>query len=262
MAVADRRLALITGGSSGIGFELARQCLDAGLEVLLVADRGVEGAVNRLADSAYAVGGLTADLSTPEGNERVVDAVIEHEARLEVAVLNAGFAVGGPFLETPLADDLALLQLNIASVVHLAKRLLPLMVSRGNGRALLTASIAGTMPGPYYATYAASKAFVLSFAEAIRHELSGTGVTVTALLPGPTDTPFFDRAGMKDTPVYSGPKDDAAEVAADAFKALMKGDDKVVAGSVRNLLQATTARVLPDRVAAALHGTQTKPTDD
>ncbi len=259
MADRDRRLALITGGSSGIGFALAQQCLKAGFEVLVAADRGVEGAVIKLAEGSLPVAGLTVDLSTPEGNERVVDAVTEHEARLEIVILNAGFGVGGPFLTTPLAEDQALLRLNVGSVIHLAKRLLPRMVSRASGRVLITASIAGTMPGPFYATYAASKAYLLSFAEAIRHELADSGVTVTALLPGPTDTAFFDRAGMRQTPVYSGPKDDPAEVAADAFKALMSGDDKVIAGSVRNVVQAATARVLPDRVAAALHATQTKP---
>ena len=110
---------------------------------------------------------------------------------------------------------------------------------------LLTASIAGTMPGPYYATYAASKAFVISFAEALRFELKDSGVSVTALLPGPTDTAFFDRADMQDTPVYEGNKDDPADVARDAFKALMGDDDKVVAGSVKNTLQAAAAKVLP-----------------
>jgi short-subunit dehydrogenase len=117
------------------------------------------------------------------------------------------------------------------------------------------------MPGPYYATYAASKSFLLSFAEAIRYELKETGVSVTALLPGPTDTELFDRAGMQNTPVAQGPKDDPAEVAKDAFKALMKGDDKVVAGSVKNLLQTMAARVSPEQFKAAQHAAQTKPKD-
>jgi short-subunit dehydrogenase len=118
------------------------------------------------------------------------------------------------------------------------------------------------MPGPYYATYAASKAFLLSFAEAIRHELKDTGVTVTALMPGPTDTEFFDRAGMQDTPVDEGKKDDPAEVARDAFRALMSGDDKVVAGSAKNAIQVAMGKVMPETVKAALHSRQVKPEDE
>jgi short-subunit dehydrogenase len=254
----ERSLALVTGGSSGIGLELARQCLDNGYDVLLVADVGLGEAVEQLS-AGPAVTPLVADLTTHEGNERVVEAVAAQSAPLELLLLNAGVAVGGPFLETPLGPELALIQLNISSVVHLAKRLLPQLVERGQGRTLITASIAGTMPGPYYATYAASKAFLISFAEAIRYELKDTGVTVTALLPGPTDTEFFDRSDMVDTPVGQGPKDDPAEVAADGFKALMKGEHQVVAGSAKNSLQAATARVLPDSVKAAMHAKQTQP---
>jgi short-subunit dehydrogenase len=180
---------------------------------------------------------------------------------VDLLALNAGVVVGGPFLETDLERDLALIQLNIGSVVHLAKRLLPAMVDRGEGRVLVTSSVAATMPGPYYATYAASKSYLLSFAEAIRYELKDTGVTVTALLPGPTDTEIFDRGGMQNTRVNEGPKDDPAEVAQEAFKALMAGDDKVVAGSVKNLLQTAAARVSPEKFKAAQHAAQTKPKD-
>jgi uncharacterized protein len=117
------------------------------------------------------------------------------------------------------------------------------------------------MPGPYYATYAASKAYLLSFAEALRYELQDTGVTVTALLPGPTETEFFDRAGMQNTPVNEARKDDPGKVARDAFNALMAGDDKVVAGSVKNLLQSVAARLTPEQFKAARHAAQTKPKD-
>jgi short-subunit dehydrogenase len=143
--------------------------------------------------------------------------------------------------------------------VHLAKRILPEMVRRGAGRVLFTASVASTMPGPYYATYAASKAFVLSFAQAVRYELKDTGVSVTALMPGPTDTEFFDRAQMKDTPVGSAAKDDPADVARDGFEALMAGKDHVVAGAAKNKLQAAGANLMPDPAKAAVHARMTKP---
>jgi short-subunit dehydrogenase len=118
------------------------------------------------------------------------------------------------------------------------------------------------MPGPYYATYAASKAFLQSFAQAIRFELKDTGVTVTALQPGPTDTEFFERAGMEDTRAGEGKKDDPAEVAKDGFEALMAGKDHVIAGSAKNRAQVAGAKVLPEKARAAMHAAQTKPKED
>jgi short-subunit dehydrogenase len=259
MEAMERRLALITGGSSGIGLELARQLLDADHEVLLVAEQGVEAAVAELG-GAGSVEGVEADLAIFDDNERVVAAVQRRGQPVDVLALNAGVAVAGPFVETPLRDELNLLQLNSGSVVHLAKRLLPAMVARGEGRVLVTSSIAATMPGTYYATYGASKSFLLSFAEAIRYELKSSGVTVTTVMPGPTDTDFFERAGMQDTPVgQKAKKDDPAKVAKDALKALFAGDDKVVAGSAKNTVQASTAKVLPETTRAAMHAAQTKP---
>ena len=133
------------------------------------------------------------------------------------------------------------------------------MVARGRGRLLFTSSIAATMPGPYESTYAASKAFLYSFAQAIRTELKGTGVTVTALMPGPTDTNFFARAGLENTKLGQSKKDDPAEVARDGFEALMAGKDHVVAGSPRKKAQVAAAKFLPDTVTASLHATMSKP---
>jgi uncharacterized protein len=257
----NRGFAVITGGSSGIGYEFAKVCAAENFEILIVADYGVEEAAERLRAGGAAVTGLSADLSTFDGNEGVAAAIQQSSRPVDVLALNAGRVVGGPFLETELQHELALIELNIGSVVHLSKRLLPAMVARGEGRVLITSLIAATMPGPYYATYAASKSFLLSFAEAIRYELKDTGVSVTALLPGPTDTDIFDRAGMQDTQVYQGPKDDPAVVAQDAFKALMAGDDKVVAGSVKNLLQTIAARLAPEQFKAARQAVYTKPKD-
>jgi uncharacterized protein len=258
---AGRKFAVITGGSSGIGYEFAKVCAEEGFEVLIVADYGTDEAAEQLRAGGAAVTPLQADLSTFEGNEGVAATILQRSQPVDILALNAAVGVGGSFLETELERDLALIQLNIGSVVHLSKRLLPAMVTRGEGRVMITSSIAATMPGPYYATYAASKAYLLSFAEAIRYELKDTGVSVTALLPGPTDTEFFDRARMQDTPVAEARKDDPAEVARDAFQALMAGDDKVVAGSVKNLLQAAAARLAPEQFKAARHAAQTKPKD-
>jgi short-subunit dehydrogenase len=152
--------------------------------------------------------------------------------------------------------------LNVRSAVHLAKRVLYDMAERGTGRVLFTSSIAATMPGPYYAVYAASKAFLYSFSEGLRHELKDTDVTVTALLPGATDTNFFARAGMADTKAGTGKKDDPAEVARQGFEALMKGDDTVVGGSLKNKAAALAARVLPDPVKAGLQAENAKPAED
>ena len=259
----DQGFAVVTGASSGIGLELARQFVDNGFEVLICAED--DELVAARADLAAADGSadrpevdlVRADLATTDGVEQLLAAIGERQ--VDALAVNAGVGNGGRFVDIPLADEQRLIALNVGSTVHIAKRLLPEMLLRGSGRILFTASVAGTQPGPFYATYAASKAFVLSFAEALRHEVKDSGVTVTALLPGPTDTEFFDRAGMNDTPVDSANKDDPADVARDGFEALMAGKDQVVAGSVKNRLQVAGGKILPDRAKAAAHAQMTKP---
>ncbi|MDD9205269.1 SDR family NAD(P)-dependent oxidoreductase, partial [Georgenia sp. 10Sc9-8] len=219
----------------------------------------LEQAGAQLRRSGAEVQEVRADLATAEGVDRLVDAITSGGRQVDVLVLNAGVANGGPFLESPLEGDLKVVGLNVLAQVRLAKRLLPDMVARGQGRVLMTASTASLMPGPYYATYAASKAFVHSFAEALRHELKDTGVTVTSLLPGPTDTEFFERSGMTDTTVARSSKDDPAKVAADAYAGLMKGEHRVVVGSAKVRAQVATAAVLPDPAKAAVHGAMAKP---
>jgi short-subunit dehydrogenase len=259
-----RELALVTGASSGIGLELARQFVEHGFDVIINAeDDELAAAESALAGGGSEVRAVKADLSTYDGVERLWSAVAAAGRPLDAAALNAGIGVNGDFTrDVPLEDDLRLIAVNVAAVVHLAKRVLPGMVERGAGRVLITSSVAATMPGPYYATYAASKAFLQSFAQAIRFELEDTGVTVTALQPGPTDTEFFERAGMEDTKVGEANKDDPAEVAKDGFEALMAGKDHVIAGSVKNKAQVAGGRLMPEKARAALHAVQTKPDAD
>ena len=162
--------------------------------------------------------------------------------------------VGGAFTRgTDLQAELNLINLNVVAPVHLAKRVAPQMVERGQGRLLFTSSIAATMPAPFEAVYGASKAFVLSFAEALRNELRDTGVSVTALMPGPTETNFFHRAGMDDTKAGADKKDDPAEVAGQGFEALMAGKDSVVAGSLKSKVMGAANEVLPETAKAAAH---------
>jgi short-subunit dehydrogenase len=255
-------LAVITGASSGIGLELARQFAEHGYDLLICAeDDELASAAAELSGVGTQVHEVRADLATAEGLNQLVDAVTATGRPIDALALNAGVGNGGAFLDIPLADEDRLLALNIGSPVHLAKRLLPGMVARGSGRVLLTASVASTMPGPFYATYAASKAFVLSFAEAIRYELKDTGVTITALMPGPTDTEFFDRADMGDAPVADAKKDDPAQVARDGFEALMAGKDHIVGGATKNKLQTAAGKLLSETRKAAAHARMTKPQD-
>jgi short-subunit dehydrogenase len=255
--------ALVTGASTGIGRALARQFVDHGFDVVIAAEEPeVHDAAADLSNSGRRALAVQVDLATPDGVQELYDRVVEQGRPLTAVALNAGIGVNGRFDQTALEDDLNLVDLNVRSTVHLAKLVVRDMVARGHGRLLVTSSIAAVAPGPYHATYAASKAFVHSFAEAIREELNDTGVTVTSLMPGPTDTEFFARADMDDTKIgQMDDKDDPADVAADAYDALMAGRSSVVAGSFKNRLQAELATHLPDALAAPILARMTKPQD-
>ncbi|WP_454084278.1 SDR family NAD(P)-dependent oxidoreductase [Georgenia sp. Marseille-Q6866] len=257
----DHPLAVVTGASSGIGREVAILLAEQGYDLVICADDAEIHTV--LPESpGLTVEPVQADLSTYDGVEDLLDAV--GDRGVDALVLNAGVAVGGEFVETSLDDDLALIGLNISANVHLAKRLLPRMVAAGRGRVLLTGSVTSMMPGPYYATYSASKAFLLNFAQSVRYELKDTGVTLTTMMPGPTDTEFFERAGMEDTRVgRSDSKDDPVEVARDGIAAMLEGkDDAVVGATVRNTLMSRATKPLPERTKAATQARLTKPLDD
>ncbi len=261
MAIANNRpFAVVTGASSGIGFELARQCIENDFDLIICADDdGIRQAARHLGEAGAVVEAVSADLSTFDGCETLVDAVNASGRNLDALLLNAGIGVSGSFLTNDLEDELRTIGLNVGSVVHLARRLVPRMVNRGQGRVLITASVASTSPAPYLAVYGATKAFDLSFAEALRYELKDTGVTVTALQPGATETEFFERAEMENTKVAQRHKDDPAEVAKKGFEAMMAGKDKVIAASLKSKLEGIAGEVLPETMKARMQGSQTRP---
>ncbi|MFJ8032453.1 MULTISPECIES: SDR family NAD(P)-dependent oxidoreductase [unclassified Streptomyces] len=254
----DRPLALVTGASSGIGYELAGRFAENGFDLLINAeDDRLDHAAQRLRESGAGVRAVRADLRAPEGVDKLLAATTG--LRIDVAVLNAGVGQGGAFADTDLADDLAIVDLNVASTVRLAKPLLRDMLTRGEGRMAFTSSIAATMPGSFQPVYNASKSFVQSFAEALRNEVKDTDVTITVFMPGPTETDFFRRADMGDTKVGTSEKDDAADVAGQAYDAIMHGRGKKVTGSLRTKAQGLANKVLPDSAKAALHRSMAEP---
>lgn len=223
-----RVLALVTGASTGIGYELARGLAARRYDLALVADDpAIHPVAAEFAPQGITAHAIEADLATNAGLAEVRRSLDALERPIEVAALNAGVGVYGRFDRLPIDDDLRVLAVNVTATVRLAKYVLPSMVARGQGRVLFTSSSSATSPGPMFATYAASKAFVQSFAEGIRDELDGTGVTVTTLMPGATDTDFFDRAGMQDTRLARGPKADPEDVARRGLEALFAGEARV-----------------------------------
>ncbi|WP_213575810.1 SDR family NAD(P)-dependent oxidoreductase [Rhodococcus sp. USK13] len=255
-----RPLALVTGASRGIGLELTRLFVKDGYDLVVVADSdALDSAVTELRSTGAGVIPVRTDLRTEQGVATVWEAITADGRPLAAAALNAGVGHGGAFVDTDLADTFAIIDLNVRSTVHLTKLVLDDMVSRGEGRILITSSVASTMPGPYQAVYNASKSFVQSFAEGLQGELKDSPVTITSLMPGPTDTHFFSRAELDDTKLGQGPKDDPAEVAKQGYEAMMKGERKVVAGSIMSKAMAAVNTVTPDAVKAAAHRLLAKP---
>ena len=253
-------LAVVTGASSGIGLELAKQFATNGFDLIVNAeDAALTTAAEDLRGADADVRAVRADLTTYAGVEELYAAVLAVGRPVNAAALNAGVGQGGAFVDTELADELRIIDLNVTATVHLAKRLIRDMVAQGDGRVLFTSSIAATMPGSFQAVYNASKSFVQSFAEALQNELKDTPVTVTSLMPGPTDTNFFRRADMEDTRVGQSRKDDPAKVAKQGFDALMAGEDKVLASSVKTKVQGIANKVLPDKLKAASHRKMAEP---
>jgi short-subunit dehydrogenase len=260
MTTTDQRpLAVVTGASSGIGYELAKQFATNDFDLIVAAeDARIGDVATELQGLGAAAEAVQVDLATDEG----VDTLYRHLGGrpVDALALNAGIGAGGAFATgTDLQDELKLIDLNVRSTVHLAKHVVADMVARDEGRILFTSSIASTMPGAFQAVYNASKSFVQSFALALRNELKDTNVTITSLMPGPTDTEFFARADMLDTNVGAGDKDDPADVARDGFEAMMAGDERVVSASLSTKLQGRAGRLMPDSAKAALHRRMAEP---
>ena len=259
----DTPLAVVTGASSGIGLELAKQFAEHGFDLVVAAeDAELQPAAQQLADLGANVTPVQVDLSTAEGVEELAGVLQTSGRPVDAIALNAGIGAGGDFAtQTDLDQELELIDLNVRSTVHLAKRVVPGMVERGQGRVLFTSSIASTMPGAYHAVYNASKSFVQSFAEGLREELKDKGVSVTSLMPGPTDTEFFERANLEGTALAEAESmhDDAAKVAKQGFEGLMAGKEQVVAGSLLNKVQARAGRFVPDALKAKGHEQMAKP---
>ena len=263
-ASTSRPLAVVTGASSGIGFELAKQFAENGFDLIVNAeDAELAQAARELEQLGGSVDAVRADLAEERGVEELHARIRAAGRPVDALALNAGIGEGGAFAtDTDLAKELRLVDLNVKSVVHLAKLVVRDMVARDAGRILFTSSIGAALPGSYHAVYNASKSFVQSFALAIRDELRDTGVTVTILMPGPTETEFFERAGMEDTRVGQGKQDDPADVAKDGFEALMAGDERVVSASLTTKVQQRGSRFLPDSAKAAAHRKLAEPLDD
>jgi short-subunit dehydrogenase len=247
-----RPLALVTGASSGIGLELAKQFAENGYDLIVAAeDDELDGAAEQLRALGAAVSPVRVDLTRYDDVELLWKTVAGAGRPLEAAALNAGVGVGGAFVDGDLEADLGLVQLNVVSTMHLAKRVLNQMVARNSGKVLFTSSVASQAPQPFQAVYGASKAFVQSLALAVREELADRGVSVTALLPGPTESEFFDRADITDTKLgASDKKDDPAQVARQGFEGLMKGEASVFAGSLSSRAMGRLSALTPDTLAA------------
>lgn len=259
----ERPLAVVTGASSGIGYELARQFVANGFDLVICAEEDdIYDAAHTLSTDGTNVHAVQLDLRSYEAVERFWSEIELRGVPVEAIAINAGVGVGGDFArETSLAEELAMIELNVMSTVHLAKLAARDMVARGKGRILITASQASTMPTPLSAVYGATKAFDLSFAASLRHELKDSGVTVTALMPGPTDTEFFERAGITDTKLAEEAEmNSPADVAKQGFAALMAGKDRVyAASSVTTKLQTAAARFMPEGAKAAMHQKKAEP---
>ena len=252
------KFAIITGASTGIGFELATLAAQEGYDILVVADEPlIDAAAADFKQFGTEVQSVEADLSTIEGVETLLDAA--NGRRIDVLCANAGTGLGGAFLDQPVEAWRRTIDTNIMGTLYLLQKTLTGMIAQGGGKILVTGSIAGYVPGAFNATYNGTKAFIDNFTEALRNELKDEdGITLTTLMPGATETEFFARADMEDTAVGQAKKDDPAKVAKDGWDAMMAGKSHVVSGWY-NKLQVAAAGVVPQSVLAAAHRKMAEP---
>jgi short-subunit dehydrogenase len=249
---APRPLAVVTGASSGIGYHLALLAVQHGYDLVVAADRPLKDAVADFkVAGAQEVRAVETELASRQGVDRLINELQGHE--VDALMANAGHGLGGPFLEQSFEDIQHVIDTNVTGTLYLLQHVARGMVARGRGRILVTGSIAGFQPGAFHAVYNGSKAFVDSFAQALRNEMKDTGVTVSLLMPGPTDTEFFERAGLLDTKVGADmKKDDPAMVARLGFDAMLKGEADVVAGW-KSKAQVIASKVMPAQAVAQMH---------
>jgi len=250
------KLAVVTGASSGIGLEIARLAAADGYDLIVAADTAFVDASAGLKGLGVAVEQIEADLATEQGVEQLIQKIGERP--VDVLVANAGHGLGHGFLDQSPRDWRHVVETNITGTLLLIQPLAKKMVARGEGKILITGSIAGHLAGSFQAVYNGTKAFVDSFAAALNNELKDSGVTVTCLKPGVTDTEFFKRADMEDTKVGQAKKDDPADVARTGWEAMKDGKESVVHGLL-NKAQVLAAGVLPEKVTAVLHRQQAEP---
>ncbi len=250
-------LAVVTGASSGIGLHLARLCADSGCDLVIAADMPeIEDAATELRGRGVQVDSLQVDLATKAGVDALLDRI---EGRhVDLLLANAGHGLGHAFLDQDFADIEHVVATNITGTIYLIQQVARDMVVRHSGRILVTGSIAGLMPGTYQAVYNGTKAFIDSFSYALRAELKDTGVTVTCLMPGATETDFFERADLLDTKVGQSKKQDPADVAKVGFDAMLKGEADVVSGW-QNKLRAAISAITPSTVLAEMHRGMAEP---
>lgn len=250
--MSSRKLAIVTGASTGIGFELAHVAAQEGCDLIVVADEPlIEAAAKDFARHGTDVHPVEADLSTIEGVDRLIAAVGGRQ--IDILCANAGRGAGHGFLEQDVADWRRVIDTNIVGTVYLLQQVLRRMVARNEGKVLVTGSIAGFIPGAFHAVYNGTKAFIDNFVDAIRNEIKDSdGVTITNLMPGATDTEFFERADMLDTQVGEMEKDDPAKVARDGWDALVAGKAHIVSGW-KNKIQVAAAHVAPAGLMAQFH---------
>ena len=252
-----RPLAIVTGASAGIGYELAKCCAQQGFDLLVAADQSaIHDAAQDFRALGAAVEAIEADLATLNGVDRLY--ATTKGRPVDALLANAGHGLGHAFLDQPFEEVRHVIDTNITGTLYLIQKVGQEMRARGQGRILITGSIAGFMPGTFQAVYNGTKAFLNSFSFALRSEMQDTGVTVTCLMPGPTETEFFERADMLDTQVGQQEKDDPAEVAKIGFEAMMKGEGDVVSGW-KNKLQAALANVIPAGRLAEQHRKMAEP---
>lgn len=251
MTTQTQRFAIVTGASTGIGLELAKRCAAEGFDLLIAADEpAIHAVAQTLSATGVVVNAIEVDLAMTDGVDELLAAA--NGRPVDALFANAGRGLGGVFLEQNFADVVRVIDTNITGTIYLIQRVASDQRYRGEGRILITGSIAGFMPGTFHAVYNGTKAFVDSFAAALRAELKDTGVTVTCLMPGPTETDFFQRANLMNTKVGFDEKQPADEVAQIGFDAMMRGDADVVAG-LKNELRAAVAHVTPSGMLAEQH---------